>query len=310
MIFDLIIIGGGPAGLAAALTLGRARRRVLLVDGGTRRNAAAERIFGFVTRDGTPPDEFRGIARQQLAAYPSVEVRGARVERILGEPGAFEVLLDGLASSSRSVAGRRVLLCTGMVDELPSLEGFSALWGKSIFQCPYCHGWEVQDQAFGVLAERPELLELGLLLRSWTGRVVALTNARLTLTEPVRARLAAAGVLLDERPIRRLVARGDHLDGVEFDDGSMRPLDVLFARPPQRQVGLVQGLGLALDEAGYVRVDDLHAQTSRPGVHAAGDLTSPIQSAILAAASGTRAAAALNHVLVAELATSGALDKP
>jgi thioredoxin reductase len=303
MTFDLVIIGGGPAGLAAALTLGRARRRVLLVDGGARRNAAAERIHGFVTRDGTPPDEFRRIARQQLETYASVEVRDARVEAIQGERGAFEVRLD-----TGSAMARRILLCTGMVDELPALDGFRELWGRSIFQCPYCHGWEVQDQAFGILVERVELLELALLLRGWTRTVVALTDAKLVIPEPIRERLGAAGVLLDERPIRRLVPEGGRLQSIEFDAGGPRRLDVLFARPPQRQVALVQALGLTLDDAGYVRVDDMHWETSRPGVHAAGDLTTFVQSAILAAASGTRAAAALNHALTAELATSGALD--
>jgi thioredoxin reductase len=300
--FDVVIIGGGPAGLSAALALGRARRRVLLVDGGARRNAAAERVHNFVTRDGTPPDEFRRIARQQLDAYASVEVRDARAEGIEGERGAFELRLD-----ASTVMARRVLLCTGMVDELPALDGFRELWGQSIFQCPYCHGWEVRDQAFGVLVERVELLEFALLLRSWTATVVALTNASFAVPEPIRARLGAAGVALDERPIRRLAAKGDRLESIEFEAGGPRRLDVLFARPPQRQVALVQALGLALDDGGYVRVDDMHWETSRPGVHAGGDLITPVQAAVLAAASGMRAAAALNHSLTPELATSGAL---
>jgi thioredoxin reductase len=302
MTFNVVIIGGGPAGLAAALALGRARRRVLLVDGGVRRNAAAERIHNFVTRDGTPPDEFRGIARQQLEAYASVEVRDARVEAIQGERGAFEVRLD-----TGSVNARRILLCTGMVDELPALDGFRELWGQSIFQCPYCHGWEVRDQSFGVLVERVELLEFAVLLRSWTATVVVLTNGAFAVPEPVRARLGAAGVAIDERPVRRLVPRGERLESIEFDSGNPRRLDVLFARPPQRQVALVQSLGIAVDDAGYVRVDDM-LETSLPGVHAGGDLITPMQGAILAAASGTRAAAALNHALTAELAASGALD--
>jgi thioredoxin reductase len=302
MTFNVVIIGGGPAGLGAALALGRARRHVLLVDGGARRNAAAERVHNFVTRDGTPPDEFRRIARQQLDPYASVEVRDARVEAIQGERGAFEVRLD-----TGNVSARRILLCTGMVDELPALEGFRELWGQSIFQCPYCHGWEVRDQSFGVLVERVELLEFAALLRSWTATVVVLTNGAFAVPDPVRARLGAAGVAIDERPIRRLVPRGDRLESVEFAAGNPRRLDVLFARPPQRQVALVQTLDVALDDGGYVRVDDM-LETSLPGVYAGGDLITPMQGAILAAASGTRAAAALNHALTAELAASGALD--
>jgi len=306
MTFDVAIVGGGPAGLSAALMLGRARRRVVLLDGGTRRNAAAEHINGFVTRDGTPPDEFRRIGREQLGPYSSVEVRDARVASIQGERGAFELRLEG----GGSVTARRILLCTGMVDELPELEGFRALWGKSIFQCPYCHGWEIRDQVFGVLVERAELLDHSVMMRSWTRSVIALTNGRVAVSDPARAHLAAAGVVLDERPIRRLAAEGDRLARVEFDDGGSQRLDALFARPPQRQVALVQALDLSLDDAGYVRVDEMSRETSRPGVYAAGDLITPMQGALFAAAFGARAAAALNHGLTSELATSGALDGP
>lgn len=302
MLFDVAVVGGGPAGLAAALMLGRARRRVVLLDGGPRRNAAAEHINGFVTRDGTPPEEFRRIGREQLRPYASVDVRDARVAQIRGERGAFELELD-----ADGVTARRVLLCTGMVDDLPELDGFRELWGNSIFQCPYCHGFEVRDQRFGVLIEREELLDVSVLFRSWTASVVALTSGRVSVPAAARAHLAAAGVVLDERPIRRLAAEGGRLARVEFDDGGARPLDALFAHPPQRQVALVQALELEQNEAGYVRVDERSSETSRPGVYAAGDLTTPMQAALLAAASGVRAAAALNHGLTSELALSGAL---
>lgn len=303
MTIDVAIVGGGPAGLTAALMLGRARRSVLLLDAGARRNAAAEHIHGFVTRDGTPPAEFRRIGREQLQPYPSVALRDGRVEQIHGERGAFQLELE-----AGRVTARRVLLCTGMVDELPELEGFRALWGRSIFQCPYCHGWEVRERAFGVLLERAELLAFSVLLRSWTGSVVALTGGRLPLSDAQRAQLAGAGVSLDERPIRRLAAEGGRLARVEFDDGGSRPLEVLFAHPPQRQVEAVRALGPELDDGGYVRIDEMTRETSRPGVYAAGDLTTPMQGAVFAAAAGARAAAALNHGLTAELATSGALD--
>ena len=143
MLYDALIVGAGPAGLSAALTLGRARKRVLLCDAGPRRNAAAEHVHGFVTRDGVTPADFRRIGRQQLEPYRNVEVRDVAVEKISGERGAFEVRLTG-----RQEQARRVLLCTGMIDELPGGDGFRALWGTSIFQCPYCHGWEAQDRRF------------------------------------------------------------------------------------------------------------------------------------------------------------------
>lgn len=302
VMYDVVIVGGGPAGLSAALNLGRARKRVLLCDAGERRNAAAQHIHGFVTRDGTPPSEFRHIAREQLEPYPNVEVTQSRVERIDGERGAFQARLD-----SAVVRARRVLLCTGMIDDLPEIEGFRPLWGKSIFQCPYCHGWEVQNQRFAYLAANAEALAFAVFLRGWSSDVVALTQGSYLVPDEIRDRLQAARVRLEERPITRLVARGGALERFDFTDGDSLSRDVLFAHPRQRQVGLVQALDLTLNAAGYVQVDEIHRETSRPGIYAGGDLTTPQQSAILAAASGAMAAGMLNHGLNAELAARGEL---
>lgn len=298
---DVVIIGGGPAGLSAALALGRARKRVLLCDAGPRRNAAAVHIQNFVTRDGTPPEEFRRLGRHQIAAYPSVEVRDASVLAIDGERGAFQVQL-----ATGTVQARRVVLCVGMVDELPELEGFRELWGRSIFACPYCHAWEVQDRRFGALATSVEMLDYALLLRGWSREVVALTDGRFAVPAEAAERLARAGIRLEERRLARLSAREGQLERVELAGGASLPLDVLFARPPQRQVAVVRALGLALDPMGYVQVDE-HRQTSVPGIYAAGDLVTPMQAAILAAAAGMQAAAMLNHELTAELAVTGSL---
>ena len=298
---DVVIVGGGPAGLSAALALGRARKRVLLCDAGPRRNAAAAHMQNFVTRDGTPPEEFRRLGRQQLGAYPSVEVRDASVLAIGGERGAFEVQL-----ATGTVRARRVLLCVGMVDEVPELEGARELWGRSIIQCPYCHGWEVQDRRFGALATSVEMLEFALLLRGWSSEVVALTDGRYAVPAEAAERLARAGVRLEERRIARLTAREGQLERVELAGGALLPLDVIFAKPPQRQVALVRSLGLALDPKGYVQLDE-HRQTSVPGIYAAGDLVTPMQAAILGAAAGMQAAAMLNHELTAELAVGGSL---
>jgi thioredoxin reductase len=300
--YDVVILGAGPAGLSAALALGRARRRVLLCDAGVRRNAAAEQVHNFVTRDGTPPMEFRRIGREQLGRYANVELREVGVEQIHGEKGAFQVHF-----ATEMFAARRVLLCTGMLDESVEIDGFSELWGASIFQCPYCHGWEVQDQAFGVFAHSVEMLEFAVLLRGWTRSVVAFTDGKYVVPLETAARLSKAGVGLDDRRIARLVARDSKLNQVEFVEGPSLPLDVLFARPAQRQVPIVQSLGLFLNPMGYVTVDEFHRETSIPGVYAAGDLVTPMQAAIVAAASGTHAASMLNHGLVAELAAGGLL---
>jgi thioredoxin reductase len=301
MLYDVVIAGGGPGGLAAALALGRARKKVLLVDGGVRRNERAEHLNNFVTRDGTTPEEFRRIGREQLVKYDGVSAQSGLLEEVTGERGAFEFVVDGHKDEAR-----RVLLATGMVDELPELPGFRELWGRSIFQCPYCHGWEVQDRAFAVWLATPEMADFALMLRGWTSRVVALTNGAFALGEEQRARLARAQVTLDERPLRACVGDG-RLERIEFETGEAVVVEALFAKPPQRQVELVTRLGLRLGPAGYIEVDPMTRETSLPGVYASGDATSGMQGATFAAAQGVHAAAWINHELTIELAAAGLL---
>lgn len=295
---DVVIVGGGPAGLSAALTLGRARVNVLLCDAGPRRNATAEQIHNFVTRDGTPPMEFRRMAREQLKAYPSVEARDVEAQSIAGEKGAFRVVVG-----DDPVEARRVLLCTGMLDELPAIEGLRGLWGHAVFQCPYCHGWEAKDRPWGYLVRANQgahVLPFGLRLRSWSDDVTVYTNGELELPEEQRQRLGAAEVRIETLPIARLVASARGLEALELEGGTLVRCEALFVHPPQRQVKLVESLGLSLDDEGYVQVEPMKRETSVSGIFAAGDLTTRMQSAIVAAAAGTHAAAALHVDLVLE----------
>jgi thioredoxin reductase len=305
MVYDVVIVGGGPSGLSAALALGRARKRVLLCDSGPRRNAAAERVYNFVTRDGTPPEEFRRIGREQLERYASVQVRTEQVMAISGERGSFRVTL-----TSEEVVARRVLLCTGMVDEMLPIDGFRECWGHSIFQCPYCHGWEVQDRRWAYLAlpqHESHFLPFVLKLRGWTREVVVFTNGALTIAEEARQKLELAKIRLETAPIARFVGQDGHLQAVELAGGARLPCDALFVHPPQRQVELVRALGLELDDDGYVRVDPMKRETSVAGIYASGDLTTRQQGAILGAASGTQAATMINLDVTMELALSGGL---
>ena len=300
MVYDVVIVGGGPAGLSAALALGRARKRVLACDSGARRNAAARHIHNFVTRDGTPPEVFRQAAREQLARYPNVELREARVAAVGGIRGAFQLTLG-----TESVEARRVLLCTGMIDEMLPIEGFAEQWGRSIFQCPYCHGWEIQDQAWGCLVRAENaahVLPFALQARGWTSELVVFTGGTFEIPEQARARLGAAGIRVETAPVARLVEQDGQLAAVELASGVRVRCEALFAHPPQRQVELVAAAALALDEAGLVRVDPVTGETSVPGIYAAGDLTTRMQGAILAAAMGARTAAMLNVDLALALA--------
>lgn len=300
MSYDVIIVGGGPAGLSAALALGRARKRVLLCDFGRPRNAAAEHIHNFVTRDGTPPDEFRAIGRRQLATYPSVEVRAVRVQSITGSCGAFRVQLP-----TAIVDARRILLCTGMIDEMLPIPGYSELWGHAIFQCPYCHGWEVQDRRWGFLASASNashLLPFAMMLRGWTRDVVVFTSENFEVPDEIRSQFQHAGIRLQTSPVQRLVARDTTLEAVTLADGTSVPCDVLFSHPPQHQVDLVRELGVELDDHDFVQIDEMTLETSVPGIHAAGDLMTRMQGAIIAASFGTRAAAMINVALAMESA--------
>jgi thioredoxin reductase len=305
MLYDVVIVGGGPAGLSAALALGRARKRVLLCDSGPRRNAPADHIHNFVTRDGSPPDEFRQVARAQLDNYPNVRADDLRVESVSGTRGAFR-----LALASGTIEARRILLCTGMIDELPPIEGFRELWGSAIFQCPYCHGWEVQDRPWGYLADSASvshLLPFALQARGWTRDLVVLTNGAFEVPDGVHSQLQTAGIRLETARVAGLVSHAGHLAAIELSNGDRVRCEALFAHPAQRQVKLVESLGVTLDDDGFARVDPMRLETSVPGIYAAGDLTTRMQGAMFAAAAGTRAGAMINLELTMELVSTGAL---
>lgn len=297
-IWDVAIIGGGPAGLSAALALGRSLRKTLLFDRGPRRNARAVHMHNFVTRDGTPPNELRAVGRAQLGRYETVECREESVLGIETCEDHFQVTGEG-----DTVFARRVLLCTGMIDDLPEIPGFQELWGSAIFQCPYCHGWENRDRRWGYLMQSAEMLDFVLKLQTWTPELTVFTNGHLALPADVQQRLQGRGIRVEQRSIVRLLPKQlnpEAMHGVELADGAVLECDVLYAHPKQHHVPLITMLDVALDANGYVVVDAITRRTSVAGVYAAGDLTSRMQGAIFAAAAGTQAATVINH----DLATS------
>jgi thioredoxin reductase len=291
--YDAVIVGGGPAGLSAALVLARARRYTLLLDDGAPRNAAAPTLHGFVTRDGTPPEEFRQVAHGQLQQYPLLERRLARAERVDGSTDAFEVQL----SDGELALCRRLLLCTGLKDELPPLPGLAEAWGRAVFDCPYCHGWEAQDKVLGYVMDDGDTLGFSLLLQSWARRIVVFTDER-TPPPGLEERLAKKGIALEKRKLSRVVSGADGwLEALEMADGTIVPCQALFLRPPQQHTELVRLLRLELGSDGKVRVNS-DMETSLDGVSAAGDLCNDTHGALVAAASGSTAAHALHRALV------------
>ncbi|MDO9280698.1 MAG: NAD(P)/FAD-dependent oxidoreductase [Pseudomonadota bacterium] len=291
---DVILVGGGPAGLSAALMFGRARKRALLLDAGPARNALAAGVHNFVTRDGISPRDFRAAAHADLRAYPSVEAREARAVDVVRDGEHLRVTLE----DGTSETARRVLLSTGIVDVPPPIPGLAEVWGTSAFQCPYCHGWEGQDQPWGVLVPTDAFAPWALLLLGWTSRLTVFTDGR-TLSPEVLAQMTAAGVRVETEAIARLHSDGGHLRQIELHGGAIVPATSLFLRPEQRPTAIVTRLGLALDDQGFVKVDEMK-ESSMPGVHVAGDATTLFQGAVAAAAAGTMAAAMMNHGLTHE----------
>jgi len=299
---DVAIVGGGPAGLAAALVLARSRKSVLLFDGGTPRNEAAAYIGGFITQDRISPTAFRTTAHDDLRAYPTVVIhRDALVDRIERARGGFRITASGAEYNAR-----RVLLTTGVVDEPMPLPGSRELWGTSLFQCPYCHGYEVRDRALSFLSPDAKEASWVQLLRSWSRDVTLFTNGAFEVPADCRRALEAAAIPIEERRIVGLARTNKQLTGVVVEGAVTVARDVLFFRPVQRQTPVVIALAVALDTEGFVRISEDH-ETSIPGIHAAGDLTSHYHGALAAASEGSKAAHGINHALTLDLVGQGLL---
>ena len=303
-LFDVAVVGGGPAGLNAALMLGRARRQLVVCDAGTPRNAASHAMHGFLSRDGSLPAEFLAAARAQLARYDGIHLREANVAAAAHDGDHFVLRVDG----GEEVVARRLLLATGLVDVLPLIDGLAAHWGRGVFHCPYCDGWEVRDQPLVALGNGRAGFLLALQLTGWSRDLVLCTNGPADLDEPARHKLSALGITLREDPIVRLEGTGGTLARIVFASGPARPCRAAFVHAATRQASeLPRHLGCSMSDDGIVLVNDI-GQTDVPGVYAAGDMarrpTQPIPGAqvIIAAASGVAAAVGIDI----ELRTSDA----
>ena len=293
--YDVAVIGGGAAGLSAALVLTRARRRVVVIDAGEPRNAPAAHMQGFLSRDGLPPAELLAAGRDEVASYGGHLVPGTVTSVRPRDRGGFEV---GTADGD-VVTARRVLVTTGLRDEVPDVPGVRERWGRDLLHCPYCHGHEVRDQPLGVLGGTPEAVEHALLVRQWSSDVVYFGHTG-TLTPTDRERLLARAIGVVEGPVARLVVEDDRLRGVELDDGRVVPRDAVFVRPAfVPHDDLLTQLGCATHDQGWV-VADPTGRTSVAGVWVAGNAVNPRAQVITAAGEGSAAAIAINNDLVAD----------
>lgn len=294
--YDVIIVGGGPAGLSAALMLGRSRRRVLLCDTGRPRNAASRAMHGFLSRDGVPPSEFLAIAREQLQRYDTVELRNVEVVEAACRPDArFHVVLgDG-----STFTARKLLIATGVVDNLPQIPGFAELYGRSVFHCPYCDGWEVRDRPLAIYGRGARGLGLSLELTGWSRDLILCSDGPAGIDADGLERLRRNGISVREERVLRLEGR-DALERVVFESGEPLPRHALFFTTGQTQQStLAVNLGCEFNEKGTVRTGK-YETTHLPGLYVAGDASRAVQWVVVAAAEGAEAAFAINTDLLKE----------
>ena len=298
---DVVVVGGGPAGLSAALVLGRARRRVLVLDTGRPANLASSAIGGLLGQGGVAPAEFCRAGREQLAELPTAEVRDAAVVDAGVGSERLRVRLD----DGTELRTRALVLAHGLSYQPPALPGIEPLWGRSVFHCPFCDGWEVRDRALAVHGNGPDVVRTALIVSGWSSDVVLLTDGPARLGEAGQASLAAAGVRVREAPIRLLAGRDGRLDRIEFVSGPTEKRDALFVRTRREQPnGLAAALGCELTAGGTI-ITDGEGRTTVARVYAAGDAaTEQLRSVAAAIGTGSRAAlaVALDHMAIAAAA--------
>jgi thioredoxin reductase len=288
--WDVLVVGRSYAGLSAALNLGRARRSVLVVGSGGPRNGSVHHVHGLITQDGASPADVVATAEKELEKYPTVELVDDRVTGLVAIEGGFRVSIG-----KRTSTVGRVILATGSNDNPPAIAGLAEHWGRGVFTCPYCDGFEHADTHLAIVGATELVPHMAQVLKGWSGSITVFDGA---LDEAVRADLVAHGVAVEERPVTRVIGDGDAVSALVLADGTQVAVGALFVVGlPVPNSRLAVALGCTVDEHGFVQVDAM-AATSVPGVLAVGDVTSPFSNMSMAITAGVIAALACNRALL------------
>jgi len=286
---DVIIIGGSYSGLAAGMSLGRAIRKVIIIDSGNPCNKQTPHSHNFITHDGETPAAIAAKAKEQVLKYPTVQFKNDTVNTVTGTDNNFSVT----TASGETFNARKILFATGIKDTIPAIEGYAECWGISAIHCPYCHGYEYKGQNTGILINGEMAVEFGTLINNWTDQLTIFTNGKSTIPENK--------FNINEKEIRKLHHSNGYIEHIEFADGTRQPLDALYSRLPFKQhTSIPETLGCKLNAQGFIEVDDFR-KTTVPGIFAAGDNTSPMRSVAGAVAAGTASGA----FIVRDLLTFG-----
>ena len=302
--YDVVVVGGGAAGLSAALALGRARRSVLVVDAGDPRNRPAGHVHNYLGREGTPPAKLLAIGRDEVASYGGQVTTGVVTSARARDGEGFLVTFE----DGREVTGRRLLVTTGLVDELPDVPDLRERWGRDVLHCPYCHGWEVRDQALGVVASNAFAVHQALMFRQWSDDVTLLLNGRPHPSADESEQLAARGIAVVEEPLDRVVVEDDRVTGVRLASGAVVARQALVVSPRMTaRSEVLSSLGVETEEVeldgvvlGTVARSEPTGATSVPGVWVAGNVADLRAQVISSASAGLGVAAMLNADLIAE----------
>jgi thioredoxin reductase len=295
--YDVIIVGGGPAGLNAAVVLGRCRRKVLLFDSGSYRNRYSPGMHNYLTRDDIAPTEFIKLSHKEIDKY-GVHYKQKKVVEARKNEENFFVVRD---EDGAKYYGKKMLIATGLTDKLPEVEGFKEMYGKSVFHCPYCDGWEVRDKKIGVYARNKEGWELALALKGWSRHVTLYTDGRKNVKPFQQEQLEANEILVDLRPIARIEGNEGNLEKIVFKNGEEQPCEaIFFVNGFTQQCNLAETFGCEMTQKGVAKANT-HQQTNVSGLYVAGDVARDMHFVVVAAAEGAKAGVTINKELQKEI---------